>query len=273
MGGVFYGKDLKMATVYPLYSSSSGNCTYIGDSQSGILIDCGVSCKKTLEALAMHGIPITAIRAICVTHTHDDHIKGLKVLTKKCPVKIIAQSDNLLMLANKQLISPYCELCPIEDGETISLDDTEISAFETMHDTPANCGFTFTLKDGKRAAVCTDLGIVTETVRSALMGVDMALIEANYDKAMLFNGAYPESLKRRISSEHGHLSNDDSGELAKFLLEGGATKLCLGHLSEHNNTPQKAESTVVAALGDAKRNSDYMLDVATKDFSGLAVVF
>ena len=261
-----------MATVYPLYSSSSGNCTYIGDANSGVLVDCGVSCKRALEGLALHGIPVTALRAICVTHTHDDHVKGLKVLTKKYPIRVIALQTNLEILAQKDMVSPLCELIPV-DGGSVPLDDIEINAFETMHDTPANCGYTFTFADGKRAAVCTDLGVVTDTVRGALSGVDMALIEANFDKLMLKNGYYPEQLKRRIASDHGHLSNDDSGELARFLLRSGTTRLCLGHLSEHNNTPLKAERTVVEYLHDAKRGSDYLLEVASKDLNGLAVVF
>ena len=262
-----------MATVYPLYSSSSGNCIYIGDTQSGILVDCGVSCKRAVDALRQHGIEMSAVKAVCVTHTHDDHIKGLKVLTKKYPMTIIAQRTNLDILADEDKIAPSCEMLEIDDGQTISFADTEITAFETWHDSPASCGFTFLTKDSKRAAVCTDLGIVTDKVRAALKGVDMALIEANYDKQMLINGGYPYPLKQRILSDHGHLSNNDSGEFISELIEGGTTRVCLGHLSQNNNTSLKAENTVLQSLAEFKRNRDYMLEVATKDFSGLAVVF
>lgn len=262
-----------MATVYPLYSSSSGNCTYIGDAKSGVLVDCGVSCKRAVDALAQHGIPISAVRAICITHTHTDHIQGLRVLTKKTHIPVIAQRTNLEIMAANDNIDPSSNMTELEAGQTLAIDDVEISAFETPHDTPASCGFTFVTKDNKRAAVCTDLGIVTETVRRALAGVDMALVEANYDRKLLINGPYPYPLKERILSDHGHLSNNDSGEFISELIRGGTTRICLGHLSPHNNIPLLAEKTVLQHLSGFKRNGDYMLEVATKDFSGLAVVF
>lgn len=262
-----------MATVYPLYSSSSGNCTYIGDDKSGVLIDCGVSCKRAVEALAQHSIPLDAVKAVCVTHTHSDHISGLKVLTKKHPVPIIAQKTNLDILSSNDKINAACPLVEIEDGQTVGFADLEITAFETWHDTPASCGFAFVTKDNKRAAVCTDLGVVTDSVRAAVSGCDMVLVEANYDRQMLINGSYEYNLKKRILSDHGHLSNNDSGEFINELISGGTTRVCLGHLSEHNNTPYKAESTVLSSLQRFRRNRDYLLEVATKDFSGLAVVF
>ena len=262
-----------MATVYPLYSSSSGNCTYIGDDKSGVLIDCGVTCKKAVEGLALHGIPMSAVKAICVTHTHEDHIKGIKVLTKKYPITVIAQKTNLEILCGDDKINAACDLLELEDGQSLGFADMEISAFETWHDTPASCGFTFVTKDNKRAAVCTDLGVVTDKVRKALSGCDMALVEANYDKQMLINGGYPYPLKQRILSDHGHLSNNDSGEFIAELIESGATRICLGHLSPHNNTPYVAENTVLQSLKDFKRNRDYMLETATRELSGLAVVF
>lgn len=260
-----------MIKLYPLYSSSKGNCTYIGDENNGILIDCGVSCKRAVDALALHGIPVTAVKAVCVTHTHSDHIKGLKILTKKLPLMIVAQQTNLQLLVNEGNVSPYCSLYALEEGGALDICGFEVRPFATSHDTPASCGYTVTLDSGKRVSVCTDLGVVTENVLASIKGSDAALIEANYDKAMLINGYYSEELKARILSDHGHLSNNDSGELAKKLIESGTGKIVLGHLSENNNTPQIAEGTVLESLAGFKRDEDYTLNVASPVFDGLEV--
>ena len=98
---------------------------------------------------------------------------------------------------------------------------------------------------------CTDLGVVTDTVRAALAGVDCAVIEANHDPELLRTGPYPVYLKRRIASDHGHLSNESAGALAVFLAENGAQQLILGHLSRENNTPRAALDAVSQALTDA----------------------
>ena len=259
-----------MIKLYPLYSSSKGNCTYIGDENCGVLIDCGVSCKRAADALAVHGISAAAVKAICVTHTHSDHIQGLKVLTKKLPAVLVAQQTNLQILAGEGRISP-CSLFAIEEGGGFDICGMQIRAFATSHDTPASCGYSVTFENGKKASVCTDLGIVTESVVKAVSGSDAALIEANYDRDMLINGPYADQLKSRIMSDCGHLSNDDSGKFVRRLIEGGTTKIVLGHLSEHNNTPELAERTVFNSLDGLKRGTDYTLDVASPTFDGLAV--
>lgn len=261
-----------MARIYPLFSSSSGNCTYIGDERGGILIDAGVSCKKICDALRGNGLSPEAVQGVFVTHTHSDHIQGLKVLTKKYNIPVYAQRTNLEILADKDKVYCQCSLSET-DGITISVGDFQIESFATPHDTPASCGYKVTLSDGKICAVCTDLGYVTPEISEALRGCDLVVLESNYDEVMLKNGPYPYDLKKRIASDHGHLSNTDCGEQLCDLIDNGVCRFILGHLSQHNNTPQTAEQSAVNALGHFRRNKDYILHVAKPEGEGLAVAF
>lgn len=261
-----------MAKFYPLFSSSKGNASYLGTNQEGILIDAGASCKKILEALSCNSIDQSAIRGIFITHTHSDHIQGLKVLSKKLKVPVYASQTTLEVLEHRECLPPDVRTIPI-DAETITCGGCEITAFPTMHDAPGSIGFRIHTADDRLCAVCTDLGKITPEVRNAVRGCDMLLLEANYDPPMLWNGSYPIDLKKRIASEYGHLSNQDSAELADFLIRNGTTRILLGHLSPHNNTPNLAGTTVIRYLQDFRQNIDYLLGIAPVESSGGAVIF
>ena len=163
------------------------------------------------------------------------------------------------------------EGCEMKDFEEIC--GMKISCFPTSHDTKESCGYKIEFEDGKRCAVCTDLGYVSPIVEESLLGLDVVLIEANYDVEMLRNGRYDYYLKTRIFSKNGHLSNDDCGDFARKLVESGTTKLILGHLSQDNNTPEIAAETVVRHLDGFVRNSDYILSVAPVETSGGFIAF
>ena len=253
-----------MARIYPLFSSSKGNSTYIGTKNEGILIDDGVSFSRLKKAMELNGLSLEAVKAVFITHEHSDHTKGLAMLTKKISVPVFAQGLTLEYLLGSGLINgDYCE---IKDGEEVC--GMSVQCFNTPHDTQESCGYKITFPDGKTAAVCTDLGYVPENVSAALLGTDCVLLEANYDIEMLRNGAYPYYLKTRIFSKNGHLSNADSGAFAERLVESGTTRIILGHLSQENNTPEIAENTVAACLGRFRRNADYTLNVAPVETSG-----
>lgn len=262
-----------MARIYPLYSSSSGNCTYIGNEKSGILVDAGVSCKKICCALEENSISPQKVLAIIITHTHTDHIQGLKVLGKKYKIPVYAQKTNLDILIESNKISQECRLEEVEPEQPFEIGDFQITAFPTPHDTPASCGYIINTPDGKSCGICTDLGCITDKTDSFLQGCDLVLIESNYDEKMLKNGSYPYDLKKRIASDHGHLSNNDcSKELVK-LMQGGTFKFILGHLSQENNTVQTAEKAAQQALSEYERNRDYLLYTAKVQGDGLAVAF
>ena len=260
-----------MARIYPLFSSSKGNATFIGSRNGGILIDAGVSCKRLCTALCDNEIPPEAIQGIFITHTHSDHIQGLKVFTKKYNIPVFAQETNLIELENKEKVSPNCKLTPMDNCD-ICIGDFKVHSFETPHDTPASCGYRINTPDGKTVVTCTDLGQITPTIRQNLANADMVLLESNYDEKMLRNGSYPYDLKMRISSNHGHLSNTDCGKQLLTLMKNGTYRFILGHLSQENNTPLIAENSAVAALSEFARNQDYLLMTA-KPEGGKAVAF
>ena len=145
-------------------------------------------------------------------------------------------------------------------------------SFKTPHDTAASCGYRIETPDGKNLVICTDLGHVTAEIDENLSGADLVLLESNYDINMLKNGSYPYDLKKRISSNHGHLSNNDCGCELIRLLKRGTYRFILGHLSQENNTPQIAQNSAVSALSEYASAKDYMLMTARPE-GGTAVSF
>ena len=252
-----------MAKFLPMFSSSSGNCTYIGNASGGLLVDAGVSFKRITEALCCEGIPLQNIKAVLITHEHTDHIKGLKALLKKVKVPVIASRDTVYALEFGEIIDDSVERVYIDETQECEVCGFKVSRFATSHDCKGSSGYTVQISEDIKVAVCTDLGKVTEQVFESLSGCNLVMLEANHDPVMLRLGPYPPELKLRIGSDEGHLSNAVSAELSARLFKNGTRRFVLAHLSEKNNTPDKAESAVRAALIDAgAKDNDYILYVA-----------
>ena len=261
-----------MSRIYPLFSSSKGNATFVGSEKGGVLIDAGASYKRIVQAMHDCSLEPEAIRGVFITHEHSDHVKGLHTLTKNLDVTVFGQGKTLRNLIDSCAIHASAHIHEL-NGSPVSIADMELTAFDTPHDTEQSCGYRIVLPDGRRCAVCTDLGYITKTVDEHLMGCDLVLLEANYDENMLRNGVYPPYVKNRIKSDRGHLSNIDSASQIKRLIKNGTTRILLGHLSQENNTPALAEKTVAEALSEFIRNRDYILQVAPVETRGEVVVF
>ncbi len=263
-----------MAKLFPMFSGSEGNATYIGGDDFGLLVDIGVSCKKIVSALENNAIQVDSLKAILITHEHSDHIRGLKTFIKKYPVPVIASRATVYALEYLECIPRDHPRVYIDERESYQIGSAKVSRFATSHDCEGSSGYTLTLGDGTKLAVCTDLGCVTEEVRSAVGGSRLVMLEANHDPVMLRLGPYPPELKIRIGSDKGHLPNAICAETISYLYENGADRFVLAHLSEKNNTPEKAASAVRAALIDkgAVENEDYILYVAPKEGSRVITI-
>lgn len=258
-----------MAFAYSLCSSSKGNSTYIGSKTSGILIDAGLSLRGFRQKMNFIGIEPSAIKGIFITHEHTDHIKGLKAIGALVGAPIYGSRETIESLIEKNLVPVDAEIYEI-NKKTVELQDICIHAFSTPHDSVHSLGYTMQFCDGKTAAVCTDLGCVTDEVYASITGKDFVLLESNYDEHMLMFGGYPYMLKKRISSSLGHLSNENCADTLVELLNSGTTKFMLGHLSEQNNQPQLAMRSALDALlkTGAQLGRDYILTVAKAQSAG-----
>ncbi len=261
-----------MAKVCPLFSGSSGNSTYIGSAAGNILIDAGASFKGISKALDNIGESPEKISAVAITHSHNDHIKGIKTLLNKTGAELIATRDTIDSLIKLEKIPAETRIRIIEDE--LLVDDLKIKAFATSHDCSGSCGYNVFLPDGKKISICTDLGFVSEDVRKAISGSNAILLESNHDIDMLKSGPYPPDLKLRILSDKGHISNISCAAELKGLIESGTTRFILGHLSLHNNTPLLAKSSAEAALIDAGAvvGRDCILSVAAPKDNGVMII-
>ena len=262
-----------MSKICPLFSSSSGNCTYIETKDGAILIDAGVSFKKIKDAVENIGGDMGKIRAVCVTHEHTDHITGLKTLLNKTDAIVCGSSKTLEALANLEKIPQKTKIIEVDSG-SYDLFNMGINRFATSHDCEGSSGYNIILPDGKKFTLCTDLGIVTDEVRLALKGSDLVLLESNHDIEMLRKGPYSNDLKVRIMSDRGHISNVACASELKILLKEGTERFILGHLSAKNNTPLIARSCAEAALMDlsCENGKDYLLSIAAPENNGVTIL-
>ena len=252
-----------MTAIHTIASGSSGNAALVSRGGTHILLDAGVSARRISAALAELGLSPQDLSAICITHSHSDHISGLATMVKRWDVPIYATAPCGRQLSCR-IAGLEAKLRSIGPGDSFPLGEITATAFPTSHDAPGSCGFRF---DG--VGVLTDSGYVTEEAEETLSGVSLLLLEANHDIDLLRSGPYPYYLKERILSDQGHLSNESAAVFAAEMARRGTGEFVLAHLSAENNTPERALSTVRRALADA----GFDLPLETAPRSGLSRCF
>lgn len=219
-----------------LASGSKGNSTLVESGRTKILIDAGLSAKELRKRLALVGVEAESLSALLITHEHSDHVRGLGPLIRQLKIPVYLQTD----LARKlpDVGKQEC-VCEFSEGEEFRVNDFSVRPFSVTHDALAPVAFTLEAEEGK-VGVATDLGVVTRLVTDCLQGCRALIVETNHDEEMLRDGPYPWSLKQRVRSSHGHLSNRAGSAMLQQLLWDGLDAVFLGHLSETNNRPELA---------------------------------
>jgi len=244
-----------------LASGSSGNSIYVQDGTTGVLVDAGLTGKKIEERLSGIGVDPTRLRGIVVSHEHSDHIKGVGVIARRYGFPVWMTQGTLD--ASKKTFRGTERVCVFENDEAFHIGDLAFQPFQLPHD--ASDPVNFVVSDGDvQAAIATDMGVVTQLVYQRLRGVNLVVIETNYDRKMLMDGPYPWDLKKRISGRHGHLSNDGAAEALCLLAKDGVQQAVLAHLSDKNNRPDLARATCQSQL-EAQGIRDFPMAVARPD--------
>lgn len=236
-----------------LGSGSSGNCCYIGTSSGGIIIDAGVKADYIESTLKANDVDMKKVVGVLLTHDHSDHVRYVySLLRNNKHLKLFCTNRVLNGIFRRHSISKRLKDYhqPIFKEIPFRLGEFEITAFDVPHDGSDNMGFSIEF-EGRRFVLATDLGAVTERARHYMCMANYLVIEANYDLQMLRLGKYPEYLKARIQTELGHMDNTDTAAFLGEMVNPGLKYIFLCHLSQDNNTPQKALSVVREALEKA----------------------
>ena len=250
-----------LLAVCVLASGSKGNAIYVAGGHSAILIDAGLSGIEIERRLKSRHISPESIDAIVVSHEHSDHIRGVGVLSRRYGLPVY-MNDGTRAASTPQL-GKISKLKRFECGHAFQIDALTLHPFSISHDAEDPAGFAIH-HNGATVGIATDLGIATSMVKQHLKACRLMILEANHDPAMLIEGPYPWPLKQRIKSRSGHLSNEASRDLLMEIKHDRLEAVILAHLSETNNTSEKA----LQAVGPAIANSPTRLAVACQDECG-----
>ncbi len=235
---------------FSMGSGSSGNSCYVGTKKGGIIIDAGVKVDQIEGMLRSNGIDIANVTGVLLTHDHSDHVKHVYSLVRNhkhirvyCTNRVLAgiMRRHSISKRLKEYHQPIFKEIPFNIGEL------EITAFEVPHDGSDNMGFSI-FYDKRHFVLATDIGAVKDRAYYYMSRANYLVIEANYDLQMLRMGSYPEYLKARIQTDAGHLDNMQTAAFLKEIINPSLQNIFLCHLSQDNNTPQKALSAVRTAL-------------------------
>lgn len=251
-----------------LSSGSKGNCIFIEEKDTSVLVDIGISKKRVEDGLCCLHRNVSDVSGIVITHEHSDHVKGLGVFLRKYNIPVFAteKTFDALMCKNTlgnintslfHVIKPY---------QCFHIKDLELMPLHTSHDAADPVCYRFNTEDNS-CAVVTDLGEYDTTLIKYLQNLSAILVEANHDVGMLQAGSYPYYLKQRIWGNKGHLSNETCGSLLNNLLNKKLKHIVLGHLSEENNYPELAFQSVRNEINFSENDynaDDFNIKVASR---------
>jgi len=235
-----------------LASGSRGNCAVVASSTTRILVDAGLSCRETFKRLRALGECPEQLSAILITHEHSDHVAGLQRLAAKLDVPVFLTEPthhawNKRMRDEEGKTPELPQVERFAAGRSFQVGDIAVTPFTIPHDAADPVGFAFRM-EGVKIGFATDLGYMPVSVRDHLRGSDVLVMESNHDVEMLRSGSYPWSVKQRVMSRVGHLSNDALAEFFTSDYDGYASYVVLAHLSEQNNHPEIARAAAESAL-------------------------
>jgi phosphoribosyl 1,2-cyclic phosphodiesterase len=224
-----------------LQSGSNGNSIYVEAGGVKLLIDAGISGKSAEGRLASNGIDIRDVDALLISHDHTDHISHSGIFQRKYGMPVHITKRSLAAAERRKNLGKLHTVCYFTPGVTLHFGSVSVETIPTAHDATEGVGFV--VDDGsQRLGILTDLGHVFDGLSQCISTLDALFIESNYDPVMLERGPYPRHLKDRISGDRGHISNI---ECARLILDHGHDLkwACLGHLSQENNSPERAIKT------------------------------
>lgn len=231
-----------------LNSGSNANCYYVSNGDAAILVDAGLSCRETEKRMKRLGLEMEQVKAIFISHEHSDHINGLEVLSRKHKLPVYISKKTF---ANSNLSIDPSLVRYFRKDETVEVDQLQIKCFSKSHD--AADPFSFMISSQNiNVTVITDIGYACKQVLHYFRQSHVVFLESNYCETMLANGDYPYHLKRRISSDEGHLSNTQALELFLQYRTPQMSHLILSHLSKNNNTPETVNALFQPHAGNTK---------------------
>lgn len=255
-----------------LFSGSSGNSLFLRTENTRLLIDAGLSAKKIVKALHSIGEEPTELSAILISHEHSDHIRGAGIISRMFDIPVFANANTWTVMEH--------EIGPVRvenkkdfvTGTEFEIGDIFIKTFPIPHDASEPVAFNF-FTGNRKITTATDIGHINKELLACFDLSDLILLESNHDVEMLKVGPYPWSLKKRILSDKGHLSNEIAGKVVAYMAEKGTRQFLLGHLSRENNFPELAYQTVRNVLSEKNIDidTDIMLDIALRDIVGKVI--
>lgn len=234
--------------VASINSGSNGNCYYVGNDHEAVLVDVGLTCRETEKRMRRIGLSMDNVKAIFISHEHGDHISGLEVIARKYKMPVYITPSTLQhgrLNLDMQLVKTF------NHGKPIVIGGLSVHPFTKLHDASDPHSFNIT-GNGVTIGIFTDIGRPCEQLADHFRQCHAAFLEANYDEEMLENGRYPVHLKRRISGDHGHLSNMQALDVFVTYRPPFMSHLFLAHLSKDNNSPQLVGDLFTRHRGSTK---------------------